>query len=125
MCEVWRSASDGEALNAGQDVERRFERLGCRVMLVDETADVGFGLSIGVAGRMTEILPYGGNHCRFWRVPLRGMDCRIKSGNDVDGLNDGDGFRRALDPSWALLPDGQIIQAIHRPQCPALLEKIF
>jgi hypothetical protein len=41
-------------------------------MLVDETADVGFGLSIGVAGRMTEILPYGGNHCRFWRVPLRG-----------------------------------------------------
>jgi hypothetical protein len=30
-------------------------------MLVDETADVGFG-----------ILRYGGNHCRFWRVPLRG-----------------------------------------------------
>jgi hypothetical protein len=75
MCEVWRRASDGEALDAGQDVERRFERLGCRVMLVDETADVGFGPSIGVAGRMTEILPYG-NHCRFWRVTLRGATRR-------------------------------------------------
>jgi hypothetical protein len=58
MCEVWRRASDGEALDAGQDVERRFERLGCRVMLVDETADVGFG-----------ILRYGDNRCKFWRVP--------------------------------------------------------
>ena len=23
---------------------------------------------VSIAGRMTEILPYAGNHCRFWRV---------------------------------------------------------
>jgi hypothetical protein len=24
---------------------------------------------VSIAGRMTEILPYAGNYCRFWRVP--------------------------------------------------------
>jgi hypothetical protein len=51
------------------------------------------------------------------------MDCRIKSGNDVYVQNGGDGFREALNPPYAPLPDGQIIWAIYRPSCPAPLKK--
>ena len=41
------------------------------------------------------------------------------------GLNDGDGFREALNPSYDPLPDGQITWAIYRPPCPAPFVKIF
>jgi hypothetical protein len=39
--------------------------------------------------------------------------------------NDGDGFREALNPSYDLLPDGQITWAIYRAPCLAPFAKIF